>query len=479
MRQFRHWLSPLVHLANNWISLIGVILVTSATVFWLWLLPVTMRHEVDNPYTGILAFMIVPGGFFLGLALIPLGIGLQFRSERKRGQYPVNFPPLNYRNLEFRRLINFVAAATAVNVVLAGQLSYKAVTYMDGVTFCGQTCHTVMTPEFTAYQNSPHSRVECTKCHIGPGASWFVKSKLAGVRQVFAVTLNTYSRPIPAPVHNLRPARETCEACHWPQKFGADRLRVIEKFAEDEANTLSKTVLLMRIGGGHGGPGIHGAHLGQGILIRYAHSDEKRETIPWVESTNAKGEKTVFVAAGAKPGDIQKMPVRVMDCVDCHNRPTHAYELPERALDRALSNGSMSRTLPLVKSKGLEILKKSYSSHGEAEAAIPVALENYYRESHPSVYAGRRAEIQRAGKALVALYTRNVFPEMKVTWGTYSNHIGHTDFPGCFRCHDDAHTSAAGKSIPQDCNTCHQLLAMDEPAPKILADLGLATDGAK
>jgi hypothetical protein len=479
MRQVRHWLSPLVHLSNNWLSLLGVVLVTSATVFWIWLMPTTMNQEVDNPYVGILAFMVVPAGFFLGLSLIPVGIWLRFRSERKHGQYPADFPPLTFRNLEFRRLVTFVGAATMVNVVIAGQLSYKAVTYMDGVTFCGETCHTVMTPEFTAYQNSPHSRVECTKCHIGPGASWFVKSKLSGVRQVFAVTLNTYSRPIPAPVHNLRPARETCEACHWPQKFGADRLRVIEKFADDETNTLTKTVLLMRIGGGHGGPGIHGAHLGQGVLIRYAHADEKRETIPWVESTNAKGETTVYTAAGVKPEEIRKMPVRVMDCMDCHNRPTHAYDLPERAVDRAMSNGGISRTLPFVKSKALEILKKNYSNHGEANAAIPAALESYYRQSHPAVYVGRRSEILRAAEALLEIYTRNVFPEMKVTWGTYPNHIGHTDFPGCFRCHDDAHASASGKTIHQDCNTCHQLLAMDEPAPKILADLGIATNGTQ
>ena len=477
MRPIRNLLSPIVHLSNNWISLAGVILVTAATVFWIWLTPHTFGQEVDNPYLGIVAFMVIPAGFFLGLGVIPIGIWRNWRNERKAGSYPSNFPPLTFRNVEFRRLVTFVSLTTMVNVVLAGQLSYKTVSYMDSVTFCGQTCHSVMAPEFAAYQNSPHSRVECTKCHIGPGASWFVRSKLSGVRQVFAVTLDTYSRPIPTPVHNLRPARETCEACHWPQKFGEDRLRVVEKFADDEKNSATKTVLLMRIGGGHGGPGIHGAHLGQGVVIRYAHADEKREDIPWVEATNSKGETTVFLAEGAKAEAAKNLPVRVMDCMDCHNRPTHAFDLPERAIDRAIAAGTISRTLPFAKKIGAELLKAPRRSQSEAAVAISAGLEKFYRATYPSLYLERRAEIDSMAQTLIAIYNRNVFPEMKINWGTYPNHIGHTDFTGCFRCHDDAHKSAAGKTIPQDCNTCHQLLAMDEAEPKILTDLGLAADG--
>ena len=200
-----------------------------------------------------------------------------------------------------------MGATTVLNIVIASQLSYGAVSYMDTVTFCGQTCHTVMQPEYTAYQNSPHSHVECVKCHIGPGAGWFVKSKLSGVGQVFAVTFNTYPRPIPTPVHNLRPARETCEACHWPQKYGEDRIKIIHKFAEDETNTVTKTVLLMKIGGGNRGIGIHGTHLGTGTSIRYAHSDEARQTIPWVEY-NVNGKKTVYATPRRQAGRSRQRP---------------------------------------------------------------------------------------------------------------------------------------------------------------------------
>ena len=473
------WLLPLVHLSNNFLSLLGVVLVTTATVFWIFLLPTSLGPEVHNPYLGILVFLLLPMVFFLGLGLIPVGIFFRFRKERKKGSYPANFPALNLRNMEFRRLVLFVVGATFVNIVIAGEISYSAVNYMESVTFSGKTCHTVMEPEYAAYQNSPHSRVECVKCHIGPGASWFVRSKLSGMGQVFAVTFNTYERPIPTPVRNLRPARETCEACHWPQKFGEDRLRIIEKFGDDEANTVTRTVLLMRIGGGTRVPGIHGTHLGPGVTIRYKPSDATRQTIPWVEYTDAQGHATPYTGKSAKPAAIAKLPVRQMDCMDCHNRPTHAFALPDRAVDQALSAGDISASLPYIKKKAVELLKTPYPSNQAAASAIPAALAKYYRENYAEVYGSRKAEIERSAGGVVAIYNRNVFPAMKLTWGNYPNNVGHTDFPGCFRCHDDQHVSAKGSSVTQDCNSCHQMLAMDEAAPKILTDLGMGPAPAK
>jgi nitrate/TMAO reductase-like tetraheme cytochrome c subunit len=470
-------LSPLVHLCNNWISLLGVVVVTTATVFWLFLLPTTMRGEIHNPYNGILAFLLLPGLFVFGLILIPLGIYLRNKKERRSGLYPASFPPLNMRNLEFRRLVTFVGVTTFANIVIASQLAYGAVSYMETVSFCGQTCHTVMQPEFTAYQSSPHSRVECVQCHIGPGESWFVRSKLSGIRQVFAVMFHTYETPIPTPVHNLRPARETCEACHWPQKYGEDRLQIINKFGDDESNSLTKTVLLMKIGGGNKGIGIHGTHLGPGVHIRYGHSDPQRQTIPWIEY-NGSGRKTVYRAEGA-PADGKGLSIREMDCIDCHNRPAHAYKLPERAVDEAMFAGDLSASLPFAKKKSVEILKKDYASRDAAAAAIPAALTVFYRETYPSVYKERQADVVKTAQNLLAIYNRNVFPAMKVIWGAYPNNIGHTDFPGCFRCHDDSHASADGRKVTQDCGACHNLLAMEEAAPKILTDLGVVEKAQK
>ncbi len=473
LSKVRQWVRPIVYLSSNPISLTGVVLVTTAAVSWIALLPTLWSGAAEVPYGGILMFLGLPALFFLGLALIPLGMWLR----RKRG-VPVSPLPLDWRNAEFRRLIFFIGVTTIVNLVIAGQLSYGAVSYMDSVTFCGQTCHTVMTPEFTAYQNSPHSRVECVKCHIGPGAGWFVRSKLSGVGQVVAVTLNNYPRPIPTPIHNLRPARETCETCHWPQKYGGERLRVISNYADDQSNTLTKTVLMLHIGGGvTKGPGIHGVHLGKGVLMRYYPADDGRQNIPVVERTEAGGETIRYVAADAKP-EVLKAAAdesrwRTMDCMDCHNRPSHTYELPERAMNEAIAAGEIPAALPWVKKHGLEVLKASYSSHPDAAERIPAAFERIYREQHADIYAARKPEIDAAARGILSVYSRNVFPEMKVQWGGYPNNLGHTDFPGCFRCHDDNHVSAQGAKVSQDCSSCHALLATDEPNPKVLAEMGV------
>ncbi|HUB82011.1 MAG TPA: NapC/NirT family cytochrome c [Bryobacteraceae bacterium] len=466
----RGWLSPLIYLANNWISLAGVVIVTTASVFWLFLLPVTLRGEASSPYIGILAYLGLPAPFFAGLVLIPLGIWLKRRREGRSGIYPSHFPALSWGNFELRKLTYFFGATTLLNIAIASQLTYGAINYMDSVTFCGQTCHTVMQPEFTAYQNSPHSRVECVKCHIGPGAGWFVKSKLSGVGQVLAVTFHTYPTPIPTPVHNLRPARETCEQCHWPQKYGEDRLKVIPKYATDEANTLTKTVLLMKIGGGNKGIGIHGTHLGPGVTIRY-RSDDSRQTIPWVEYDN-NGKVTEYADASSKATGINPA-TRVMDCMDCHNRPAHSYDLPDRGVDKAMNNGAISAGLPFAKKKAVEILKAPYLSRDEAKEKIPAAFARFYQESYPEIWAQRQAEVTKSAQGVLAVWDRNVFPEMKVTWGAYPMNIGHDDFPGCFRCHDGSHSSKAGESITQDCNACHNLLAQDEANPKVLTDLGV------
>jgi hypothetical protein len=467
--KLRNWIGPVVYLSNNWLSMTGVLLVTTSTVFWLFLLPSTWEGDSVHPYLGILSFLILPGGFFGGLALIPIGMAI----ERRRHGRPDVVAPLDFSNPKLRRLATLVGVTTFANLLLGSQFTYRAVTYMDSVSFCGQACHQVMQPEFAAYQNSPHSRVECVKCHIGPGASWFVRSKLSGTWQVVAVALDLYPRPIPTPVANLRPARETCESCHWPQKYGADRLRIIDKYAEDEKNTLSKTVLLMRIGGGAAGPGIHGAHLGGGIVIRYRPSDPQRQKIPWVE-VSRDGRTETYLAKGETASSTSGLETRVMDCMDCHNRPTHAFEAPDRALDHAFASGALSPELPFLKKTGLEVLRKPYASGDEAIREIRRQIADYYGKSYPEIARQKAEEIRRAGERISDIYARNVFPHMRVTWGTYPNNIGHTDFPGCFRCHDGDHTGAGGKSIEQDCNACHQLLAMEEESPKILSDLGIA-----
>ena len=474
MNKLRTWLSPVVYLSNNWLSLAGVVLVTASTVTWLAFLPITIRGGALHPYFGLVVYLLLPGIFIGGLLLIPIGIYWNRWRKRAKGQLPAGFPPLDLQSPALRKLIMFVVVTTLLNIVIASQFSYSAVRYMDTASFCGQTCH-VMKPEFTAHERSPHSNVECVSCHIGPGASWFVRAKLSGTRQVLGVMLNNYPRPIPAPVHNMRAARETCENCHAAQKFNPDRLRDIPSFSEDEQNSPTHTVLMMHMGGGPSLTGIHGKHLGQGVTVRYFAADDKRQKIPYVEYTSG-GSATVYASGDAKPDRSQ---MREMDCIDCHNRPTHIYQLPNRGVDEAMLNSEISPTLPFAKKQSVAILKQSYATEADAVAQIPRAFEDFYRNNYPQVYAQRRDEITRSGKALLAVFQHNVFPEMKVNWGTYPNNLGHTDFDGCFRCHDEQHAAKDGKTITQDCNACHNLLASDEKNPKILTDLGVLPEGKK
>jgi len=457
-------------LTRHWLSLVGAALVTTAAISWLFVLPQQLRGHVDNPYVGILVFLIIPIVFFAGLALMAVGIYLSKRQLRE------GLPEEAFdRRTAMQRLAWFFGLTTLANVLIGTQLTYRAVSYMETPQFCGASCHT-MAPELAAYRNSPHSRVECVDCHVAPGAAGWVDSKANGLRQLFETVLNTAPRPIPSALETNRlvPARETCENCHWPQNFPGARLRVFSKYADDEPNTRTQTVLMMIVGGNRI-PGIHDAHFGSGIHIRYAAADSKRQTIPWVEYRNTTtGEVRTFVTPDSPQNAAQASAKFDMQCVDCHNRPTHTFDLPERAMDKALTFGEVPVSLPYIKKQAVELLKAQYTTRDDAAAKLPAALSGFYQQHYPEIYAKRSADIQQAGRAVLAIYERNVFPELKVSWGTYPNNLGHTDFPGCFRCHDGSHTTADGATIKQDCDSCHAPLAMDEASPEILKTLGVA-----
>jgi hypothetical protein len=478
LQRLRNGARLFFHLGNNKTSLLGVALTTASalTLLWFWVLEITSPHPV-HPYVGIVLFLVLPALFVLGLLLIPLGIFWRRRSIARSGQAPAEYPRVDLHSSTVRNVVLTVGALTILNVALLGTATYKGVEYMDSNQFCGLTCHKVMAPEYTAFLDSPHSRVGCVQCHIGPGAGWFVKAKLSGVRQLVAVARESYSRPIPSPVHNLRPARDTCEQCHWPQKFVGDKFVVRTKYGDDEKNTPSTTVLVMKVGGrtGSSSVGIHGRHLDKEDRISYVSTDERRELIPKVTYRDDDGKLVDYVSEDVKvtPADLARGESRRMDCLDCHNRPSHTFELPERAVDRAINEGRVSRELPFVKKKAIELLRREYPDRATAEKQIADGLVDFYRTGYPEVFRQRRAAVEGASVAVKAIYLRNVFPSMKVTWGTYPNHIGHEDFLGCFRCHDESHKAGDGRTITQDCSACHTILAQDETNPKILADLGL------
>jgi nitrate/TMAO reductase-like tetraheme cytochrome c subunit len=456
-------------LTLHWLGLLGTALVTTAGISWLFVLPLQIRGHASNPYIGIVAFLILPAIFFAGLAMIPVGVYLGKR------HIPIGHQePTFDRKVALRRLAWFLGITTVLNIIIGTQITYRAVNYMGTPQFCGQACHS-MSPEFAAYLNSPHSSVECVECHVAPGAVGWVAGKTAGIRQLVETFANTYQRPIPGALESNRlvPATETCEECHWPQRFGSVRLRLITNYADDEQNTRAQTVLLMLVGGSKFA-GIHGKHFGPGVHIRFAAADAKRQTIPWVEYRNTTtGADQIFMSEGSSPDSVKGLPKHEMQCVDCHNRPTHTFETPSRGMNNALFLGEISVTLPYVKKKGVELLNAQYSSSKEASEKLPAALVNFYQQNYPDVYAKRKGDVQGAAQALLAIYNRNVFPDLHVGWGTYPNNLGHMEFPGCFRCHDGSHMTTDGNSVTQDCNSCHELLATDEASPEILKTLGL------
>jgi nitrate/TMAO reductase-like tetraheme cytochrome c subunit len=375
-----------------------------------------------------------------------------------------------------------VLVASIVNFLVVATASYHGAAYMDSPEFCGRSCH-VMKPEWTAYQISPHSHVACVECHIGAGAQAFVNAKVNGTKQLIEISFHPlahlapkiipdYPTPIPSPVTSLRAAQYTCEACHSPAHFYGDKLLVKSSFADDAPNTETRTVVLLHLGGVDSlsrYSGIHGAHLGH---IEYVATDSTRGTIPWVEKQNADGSFTEYSSLPAGSG-IPKGDRRVMDCIDCHNRAAHSFVTPEQGIDQAMAGGAISPSLPWIHKEGLVLLNGNYSSQQKAAVQIPQQLQAFYRAQNSAVLSQNAALVDQAGKELVTLYDQNVFPFMKVTWGTHPNNIGHMEYPGCFRCHDGSHTASNGKTIPQDCSVCHNLLAVDEAKPKVLADLGI------
>jgi hypothetical protein len=329
-----------------------------------------------------------------------------------------------------------------------------------------------MHPEYTAYKISAHSHVDCVACHIGSGAQAYFSAKVNGTKQLLEVAFDRYPTPIESPVQNLRPARYICEGCHTPARFVGEKLLVKSTFADDEKNTETQTVVVLHLGGQDSLShltGIHGVHLGH---IEYIATDPTRTAIPWVQKRNPDGSETVF-AASALNGAVPQGERRLMDCIDCHNRAAHTFVTAEDALNRAMADGAISPELPWVHKEGLELLKASYASEPEAQTRIPQQLLEFYRAQHPEVLTAKAALVKQAGDELATLYSQNVFPFMKMTWGTHPNHIGHMSYPGCFRCHDGDHAAKDGKSITQDCAACHNLLAVDEAKPKVLADLGI------
>jgi hypothetical protein len=440
------------------LSIVGAWLVTVSAFIFLFVFLIDLFGLHRNPYFGLVFFLIVPLLFVLGLLMIPLGVVLERRRTAK-GLPPRRWPRVDLNDPTHQRTVIALLALTFANVVIVSLAAYRGVEYMDSTQFCGQVCHKVMEPEFVAHREGPHSRVSCVECHIGSGASWFVKSKIDGTRQVVAVVRGTYPRPIPSPVTDLRPARDTCEHCHWPEKFHGDKVEIVPEFANDETNTSSPTRLVMHVGGGMPqlglGAGIHW-HTNPQIEIEYVATDPMRQEIPYVRLRDRDGTVHEYRTPDVSDAAITGGERWRMDCVDCHNRPTHAFfASPERAVDAAIARGAIPTALPFARRQAVEALSATYADRSTAEREIADRLRVFYATNRST--DGQSADVDQLVRTAQFLYARNVFPAMKVSWGAHADNLGHAGAPGCFRCHDDQHKAADGRVIRQDCSLCHEI----------------------
>jgi hypothetical protein len=471
----RHWIP---RFWASRLSAVGVAITTFAGCTLLIAIAADFAGTHLNIYATAVLFLIVPGFFVLGLLLIPLGLILKRRADIKRGhEVPPDGPVRKaLREPTVRRTLTVIGGLTVINLLLVGGAGAKAVSFMETPRFCGTMCHKIMEPEYVAYQRSPHSRVACVDCHIGPGASWAVKSKLDGLRQVWHALVGDYHRPIPTPVHTLRPARDTCEKCHWPSKFIGNKLLTHVHYEADKDNTVEVTALALRVGGMNAQTGTHVGihwHVSRDTIVRYEALDAKREKIGKVQVI--KGGKVVaeYLPVDEKVRDAPVKEVRTMDCVDCHNRPTHQYDgSPSNAIDIGFQNGLLDPKTPWLKKVAIPLLAQEDRVRSTAETTFEEDLREAYGKDHPEVKL-TDGQVKAAARGLAALYRRNIWPRMDLGWDTYHNHIGHqgekADTRGCYRCHDEKHKTKDGKVLSQDCELCHELLAEDE-APDELDD---------
>ena len=456
----------IVVFTSHWLAMLGLGLVLTAIVAWACLLPAQLRHGQENPYVGV-ATAVVVAVLLLGALLAPIGIHL---GRRRLKQKLVELQP--GRTAWFRFLV-FLLVTSLLNLLIASQATLRVVHHMESRQFCA-SCH-VMTPEARAFDQGPHAGILCIDCHVGEGALGYVNSKLQGTRQLISVLTDKVHMPIESAIESGRmiPSAETCENCHWKEQPAAAHLKLIQRYAEDEANTPETTLLTMYVGG-HRMGGIHGAHHGEGIEIEFVATDARRQDIPLVEYRNSTtGESRTYVKTGADAAALAGLPRVTMQCFDCHNRPAHAFQMPDHAVDQAITLGRMSASLPFLKKASMEVLKAAYSSSASAAVEIPAALASYYQSKQPEVAPARSADIAEAGNVLADIYSRNVFPELGVTWGTYPDNRGHQSSPGCFRCHDGEHVTASGEEITNNCFRCHHPAAVAETKPEVLELLGV------
>lgn len=440
---------------HNMITLFGLVVVAVSICLLLTFGLFSLIAPSANPYLGIIGYMVLPGMLIFGLIVCPVGM-LITRWRRRAG--------LRRLVLSVRSAAIFMGVSFFLVLPMVGVTAYEGYHFTESVEFCANVCHSVMEPQGTTYAHSAHARVSCAECHIGAGASPFVKSKLSGVRQVFAVLGNTYPRPIPPAITELRPARETCEQCHWPQKFFGDQLLAVVHYSPDEGNSRHEVNILLKTGGADEMLGIQeGIHMHMLGDIEFVATDDLLQTIPWVRHVDRDGTVRIYRSDGKTDPDPPPGKRRRVDCMDCHNRGAHKFASPQESVNRSLEVGQLDVSLPYIKREAVRVLSGDYKQKDEALAQIERELVDFYESNYETLMSAEegRAKVKNAVSIVQRIYDRNFFPHMNVTWRTYPDNIGHLTSPGCLRCHDGRHVDAEGVAISSDCDVCHKFLNRD------------------
>ncbi len=464
-------------ISRSKISVVGAIIVT----ILLPILSVAILFDlfgiIENPYFGFLLYLVMVPILVVGIILVYAGTFFS-RNNEEIGVFAVEYIKEQFsrpgRYSRIRNLIYLIIGITFMICIIVGFATYGGFHYTGSINFCAQFCHTIMEPQMKAYQNSPHSKISCVECHLGKDAGWAERSRFSGLKQLVAVATDSYSRPILSPIDELRPGRKTCEQCHLPEMFHSDRLVIKDKFLPDEKNTHVQTVLLMKVGSGEfkmrSAHGIHW-HVSQKEELYYRHSDRERKKITSVRLVEKGKQDILYKAIDADLQPHEDDVSRKMDCVDCHNRPTHIFFSPNEALDQKIAADVIPRYLPFIKRQALELITQDYPSVEEANANISRKLKAWYQQNYPDLLEGNATLLAKAIEGTVEAYKENVFPKMNITWGTYQNFIGHNDDSGCFRCHGKLQEEKSGKVISSDCNICHVILAEEEADPDVMRTL--------
>jgi nitrate/TMAO reductase-like tetraheme cytochrome c subunit len=448
-------------LLHNYVSLAGASITVASLTSIVLLFLIEMTSTEEQPYIGLLTFILLPAAMFIGFFIILAGVMIERWRRKKLSPEEIAAYPIFDLNGPRRRR-NFLAFlfVSVVLLFMSGFGSFRAYEFTESVSFCGETCHSAMKPEFVAYNASPHAKIRCVECHVGGGAESYVKTKFAGVRQLYGVITDSYNKPVQTPVHNMRPARDTCEKCHWSEKFFGEQFKVFNHFGYDEKNSLNQTRLLIKVGGGNPNSGqVSGIHWHMNLAneITYIANDEKRQDIPWVRMKDMNGKVVDYMSRETPllPDQVDQMAKRTMNCIDCHNRPAHIYLSPNDSVDQSIDAGRLDVTLPFIKLKAVEELIKPYNTEDEALNTIGSELDSYYRTSFPDIYSTRRESVNAAIAEVQRIFRTYFFPEMKTNWSTHPDNIGHRKSQGCFRCHDGEHFSKDGLMIRNECNICH------------------------